>query len=96
MRFHDRISAACSRELRFPLLDFNVIEYSLKLSNELKMKDGIPKYPLKNIINKHLPNHLFNKKKELIVHHKHSGYKIILEIGHILISISLSKKYNTL
>ncbi len=63
MRFHDRISAACSRELRFPLLDFNVIEYSLKLSNEFKMKDGIPKYPLKNIINKHLPNHLFNKKK---------------------------------
>ena len=63
MRFHDRISSACSRELRFPLLDFNVIEYSLKLSNKLKMKNGVPKYPLRKIINKHLPNRLFNKKK---------------------------------
>lgn len=63
MRFHDRISAACSRELRFPLLDYNVLEYGLKLNNNLKMKNGVPKYPLRKIISKHLPDHLFNKKK---------------------------------
>ena len=63
MRFHDRISAACSRELRFPLLDYNVLEYGIKMDKNLKYKDGIVKYPLKKIIHRYLPQELFSDIK---------------------------------
>lgn len=63
LRFHDRISAACSRELRFPFLDYNVMEYGIKLDRNIKYKDGITKYPFKKIIYRHLPQELFTEKK---------------------------------
>ncbi len=63
LRFHDRISAGYSRELRFPFLDHNVIEIALSLSNDEKFKNGFPKYPLFKIILRHLPIKLFMGKK---------------------------------
>jgi len=68
LRFHDRISAGYSRELRFPYLDHNVVEIALSLSNEDKFKLGFPKYPLHKIIKRHLPLKLFlNKKRSNLV-----------------------------
>jgi len=68
LRFHDRISAGNSRELRFPYLDHNVIEIALSLSNEDKFKLGFPKYPLHKIIKRRLPLKLFlNKKRSALV-----------------------------
>ena len=68
LRFHDRISAGYSRELRFPYLDHNVIEIALSLNNEDKFKLGFPKYPLHRIIARHLPLKLFlNKKRSNLV-----------------------------
>ena len=68
LRFHDRISAGYSRELRFPYLDHNVIEKALSLNNENKFKLGFPKYPLHRIVARHLPLKLFlNKKRSNLV-----------------------------
>ncbi len=68
LRFHDRISAGNSRELRFPFLDHNVIETALSLKNIDKFNLGFPKYPLHNIIKRHLPIGLFlNKKRSNLV-----------------------------
>ncbi len=63
LRFHDRVSAGYSRELRFPYLDHNVVEIALSLKNEDKFKNGYPKYPLFKIIQRHLPIKLFQTKK---------------------------------
>ncbi len=63
LRFHDRVSAGYSRELRFPYLDHNVVEIALSLKNEDKFKNGYPKYPLFKIIQRHLPVKLFQTRK---------------------------------
>ena len=62
LRFHDRISSAHSRELRFPFLDHNVVEMALSLENKYKFKNGLPKYPLHRITDRHLPSNLFKQK----------------------------------
>ena len=68
LRFHDRISAGYSRELRFPYLDHNVVEIALSLNNKDKFKFGFPKYPLHKIVERHLPLKLFlNKKRSNLV-----------------------------
>jgi len=54
LRFHDRASMACGREVRFPLLDHHVLSYGLSFSHALKYKDGLSKYPLRMIIKRHL------------------------------------------
>ena len=63
LRFHDRVSAGYSRELRFPYLDHNVVEMALSLKNRDKFKSGFSKYPLQKIIGRHLPTKLFLSKK---------------------------------
>ena len=63
LRFHDRISAGHSRELRFPFLDHNLVEYALALKIKDRFKDGWPKFPLYNLINKHMPKSIFEEKK---------------------------------
>jgi asparagine synthase (glutamine-hydrolysing) len=66
LRFQDRVSAGCSRELRFPLLDFNVVETGLAMSLEQKFLDGFPKYPLRKILLRYLPNNYILKNKNSI------------------------------
>ena len=50
LRFHDRISAGYSRELRFPFLDHNVIEIALSLSNDEKFKKDSQNTLIQNYI----------------------------------------------
>jgi len=50
LRFRDRSSSACGRELRFPLLDHNLVAHSLAMPIEVKFKDGFTKYPLRNLL----------------------------------------------
>jgi len=63
LRFHDRVSAANSRELRFPYLDHNFVINSLALKPNLKIFDGYPKYPLRNIIKRRLDEKYIYKNK---------------------------------
>ena len=71
LRFHDRVSAANSRELRFPYLDYNFVINSLALKPNLKFLDGYPKYPLRNIIKRRLnEKYIYKNKNSLNVPQK--------------------------
>ena len=63
LRFRDRISSACSRELRFPFLDHNFLTYALSSPIEYKFNFGLPKYPLREIVKKYFKEDFkFNKR----------------------------------
>ena len=65
LRFRDRSSAACGRELRFPFLDHELLIHSLALPSELKFNDGLTKSPLRRIVR--------NLDKELSLERKKSA-----------------------
>tara|TARA_A100001388_G_scaffold271802_1_gene251125 strand:- start:325 stop:2103 length:1779 start_codon:yes stop_codon:yes gene_type:complete len=65
LRFRDRISSACSRELRFPFLDHELLTYSMAAPFDFKFKNGLPKFPLRKIVKKYF-NRDFNHKKRSI------------------------------
>lgn len=59
----DRSSMIHSLETRVPLLDHNIVEFALNLSPNLKVKNGISKYLLKEVLYDYVPAHLFNRPK---------------------------------
>jgi asparagine synthase (glutamine-hydrolysing) len=59
----DRASMAASLEVRVPLLDHRVVEFSAALPESLKYKNGIGKYLLKKLLAKYLPIELFERPK---------------------------------
>ncbi len=65
LRFRDRISSACSRELRFPLLDHEFLIYSLASPLDFKFRNGLPKYPLRKIVKKYFKQDFNHKKRSM-------------------------------
>jgi len=59
----DRASMAVSLELRVPLLDQRILEYSSALPENLKYRNGIGKYLLKKLLAHYLPSELFERPK---------------------------------
>jgi len=59
----DRASMAVSLEVRVPLLDHRVVEYTSKLPDSLKFKNGTGKYLLKKLLARYVPAHLFERRK---------------------------------
>ena len=59
----DRASMANSLEVRVPLLDHRVVEFSSTLSDELKYRNGKGKYLLKKLLSRYVPKHLFERPK---------------------------------
>jgi asparagine synthase (glutamine-hydrolysing) len=59
----DRASMAVSLEGRMPMLDPNVAEIAWRLPGEVKMRDGNGKWPLRQILYKHVPRELFDRPK---------------------------------
>lgn len=59
----DRASMASSLELRVPLLDLRVLEFSWRISNQLKFKNGESKWLLKQVLYKYVPKHLIERPK---------------------------------
>jgi asparagine synthase (glutamine-hydrolysing) len=59
----DRASMKYSLEARVPLLDHNIVEFALNLSPDLKIKNGVQKYLLKEVLYKYLPRDFFNRPK---------------------------------
>jgi asparagine synthase (glutamine-hydrolysing) len=59
----DRASMYHSLEVRVPLLDYNIVEFALNLSPKLKIKNGVSKYLLKEVLYDFVPAHLFNRPK---------------------------------
>ncbi|MGQ0826999.1 MAG: asparagine synthase (glutamine-hydrolyzing) [Bacteroidota bacterium] len=91
----DRASMSFSLETRVPLLDHRIIEFALNLSPNLKYKNGVSKYLLKEILYEYIPKEMLNRPKQ--------GFAIPLEKWlkkelYYLIGENLSKeiveKYN--
>jgi len=59
----DIASMAHSLELRSPFLDHKFVEFSARLSPELKLKGTTTKYILKRALRKILPQDVLNRKK---------------------------------
>jgi asparagine synthase (glutamine-hydrolysing) len=60
----DRATMSVSLEGRDPFLDHRIVEFALRLPMEFKYRDGQPKYLLKKILARYLPEHLFNRPKQ--------------------------------
>jgi asparagine synthase (glutamine-hydrolysing) len=59
----DRASMRYGLEARVPYLDHRVIEFALNLSPELKYRNGVSKYLLKEILYQYVPQQLFERPK---------------------------------
>lgn len=59
----DRASMAVALEVRVPLLDHRVLEFSAKLPEHLKYQNGTGKYLLQQVLSRYLPRRLFERPK---------------------------------
>ncbi|MBW1795142.1 MAG: asparagine synthase (glutamine-hydrolyzing) [Deltaproteobacteria bacterium] len=59
----DRASMAVSLEVRVPLLDHRVMEYTSKLPDSLKYRNGAGKYLLRRLLARYVPTELFERPK---------------------------------
>lgn len=50
LRFNDRISMACGVELREPFLDHKLVEFAFAMPADFKIKNGVGKYMLREIL----------------------------------------------
>lgn len=60
----DRASMHYSLETRVPYLDHRLVELALNIHPELKFKDNISKYILKEILYQYIPKKLFERPKQ--------------------------------
>jgi asparagine synthase (glutamine-hydrolysing) len=60
----DRASMQHSLEVRVPLLNHKLVEYSLNIDEGLKYKNGVSKYILKEVLYDYLPKNLFDRPKK--------------------------------
>jgi asparagine synthase (glutamine-hydrolysing) len=59
----DRASMYYALECRSPLLDHRVVEFAFSLNKNLKRRDGITKWLLKQLLTDYLPNDLVDRPK---------------------------------
>jgi asparagine synthase (glutamine-hydrolysing) len=59
----DRAAMSTSLETRVPLLDHRVVEFAWHLPIELKHRQGVTKWPLKQILRKYIPERLVARPK---------------------------------
>ena len=59
----DRASMGVSLEARVPLLDHRVVEWAWRLPVELRVRDGLRKWPLWQILDRHVPRELTRRPK---------------------------------
>lgn len=59
----DRASMAVGLEIRVPLLDKRIVEYTSSLPEDLKYRNGTGKYLLKKLLARYLPTELFQRPK---------------------------------
>lgn len=60
----DRSSMSASLEAREPLLDHRLVEFAWRIPLSLKIRNGVSKWPLRQVLSKHVPSELFDRPKK--------------------------------
>ena len=60
----DRATMAVGLEGRAPLLDHEIVQFAWRIPASQKLRDGIAKCPLRNVLSKYVPAKLFDKPKQ--------------------------------
>ena len=60
----DRAAMACSLETRVPLLDHHIVEFAFRLPFGIKVREGVTKWPLRQILYKYVPRELVERPKK--------------------------------
>ena len=60
----DRAAMAVSLETRVPMLDVDVMRFAWSLPAEIKLREGISKWPLRQLLYRHVPKALIERPKQ--------------------------------
>ncbi|WP_215353271.1 asparagine synthase (glutamine-hydrolyzing) [Sphingopyxis soli] len=60
----DRAAMAVSLETRVPMLDVDVIRFAWSLPADMKLRDGVSKWPLREMLYRHVPRQLIERPKQ--------------------------------